>query len=200
MCGGWPGVSRAREERFRDLYETARRQLGAYALRRTATAEEAADVVAETFTIAWRRLEDVPTGEGAQAWLYGTARRVIANSARSSQTRSRLVRRIGDELAGGLRGPADPGYEDALLARRVLAGLGEGDRELLMLVAWEGLGATELGVALGCSPAAACLRLHRARAKLRQLLAASGAQTGTESACGEALGLPKNVCRGSEAP
>jgi RNA polymerase sigma-70 factor (ECF subfamily) len=49
-----------REHRFRALYEAARPRVAAYALRRVASHEDAADVVAETFTIAWRRLDNIP--------------------------------------------------------------------------------------------------------------------------------------------
>ena len=69
----------SREERFRRLYDTGHVRVVAYALRRTTNNEDAADVVAETFAIAWRRLDDVPLGEREVPWLYAVARRVIAN-------------------------------------------------------------------------------------------------------------------------
>jgi len=78
-----------RDERLRRLYETTRRPLLAYAVRRTASPEDAADVVAETFVIAMRRLDDIPEGEMELLWLYGTARGVVANFKRRAQLRSR---------------------------------------------------------------------------------------------------------------
>ena len=54
-CSSCPGSSR--EERFRSIYEASYTPLLGYALRRSRTLEEAADVVAETFLVAWRRLE-----------------------------------------------------------------------------------------------------------------------------------------------
>lgn len=43
------------------------------------TPKDAADAVAETFLVAWRRLPEVPSGEEARPWLYGVARRTLAN-------------------------------------------------------------------------------------------------------------------------
>jgi len=84
--------------RFRALYEANYDVILGYALRRTLHAD-ALDVVAETFTVAWRRLERVPGGDEARLWLYGTARRVLANHERAAQRRARLGGRIADEAA-----------------------------------------------------------------------------------------------------
>ncbi|MCW3017458.1 MAG: subfamily polymerase sigma-24 subunit, partial [Solirubrobacterales bacterium] len=56
-------------DRFRQLFAAAERDLLAYALRRVDRAEDAADIVAETFLVAWRRLDDVPAGDEARLWL-----------------------------------------------------------------------------------------------------------------------------------
>lgn len=68
------------------------------------------DAVAEVFLVAWRRLEDMPRGEAVRPWLYGTARRVIANQARSQARRSRLQERLSvqPELAPGEDDPIMP--------------------------------------------------------------------------------------------
>jgi RNA polymerase sigma-70 factor (ECF subfamily) len=71
--------------RFRRLFDDAERDLLAYALRRVDRPEDAADVVAETFLVAWRRLDDVPPGAQARLWLYGVARRQLANQRRGNQ-------------------------------------------------------------------------------------------------------------------
>jgi RNA polymerase sigma factor (sigma-70 family) len=154
-----------RREQFRAVYEENRPRVIAYALRRTRSPEDAADIVAETFTIAWRRLEDVPRGEVAILWLYATARRVLANHGRRVRRRNELVGRIGAELAAGLA-RVEPPDEESVVARAALSRLGEDDRELLMLVGWEGLGAAQLACVLGCSEVAARIRLHRARSRL----------------------------------
>lgn len=87
-----------REARFRVLYESTRARVLAYALRRTTSPEDAADVVAETFAISWRRFEAVPRGDEALLWLYATCRRVIANHRRREERRSELTVRLGEQL------------------------------------------------------------------------------------------------------
>jgi RNA polymerase sigma factor (sigma-70 family) len=154
-----------RERRFRALYGRARPRLLAYALRRTLSPEDAADVVAETFFIAWRRLDAVPEGETSLLWLYAACRRVIANHSRRAGRRIELTQRMGAELSAAVCDPLDAGA-DAMLATRALQNLAEDDREILILVGWEGLGSAELARLLGCSPIAARIRLHRARVRL----------------------------------
>lgn len=70
------------EDRFRRVYLEHFEPLLAYALRRVAHPEDAADVVAETFLVAWRRRHDIPADDEARLWLYGVARRVLANHHR----------------------------------------------------------------------------------------------------------------------
>lgn len=159
-----------RKERFRSLYLSARPRILAYALRRVATAEDVADVVAETFAIAWRRLDDVPEDDEALLWLYVTARHVLANEARGAQRRSSLVARIGSVFAEQ-EATVAPIDEGALLAIAALRALGDEDREMLMLAAWEGLDSDAIGRVLGCSPTAARIRLHRARRRLAEKVA-----------------------------
>jgi RNA polymerase sigma-70 factor (ECF subfamily) len=153
------------EQRFRALYGWARPRLLAYALRRTTSPEDAADVVSETFAVAWRRLVDVPEGEDGLLWLYATCRRVIANHSRRETRRSELTQRVGRELRSAVSDPLDTG-PDVLLAVRALQHLADEDKEILMLVAWEGLAGSQLACLLGCSPIAARIRLHRARGRL----------------------------------
>ena len=77
-----------------------------YALRRTDNTDDAADVLAETFLAAWRRLDEVPAGDEAKLWLYGTARRVLANHRRGERRRLALADRLKTDLAVTYR-PAD---------------------------------------------------------------------------------------------
>jgi RNA polymerase sigma-70 factor (ECF subfamily) len=155
----------ARVERFRSLYESTRSPVMAYALRRTPSPEDAADVV-EAAPGDGEDLGDVPQGEGGLLWLYATGRHVVANNGRRAHRRAELVDRIGAQLAAALGSPTDVNEGDALIAATALDRVSTGDRELLMLAGWEGLGPAELGRLLGCSPAAARLRLHRARGRL----------------------------------
>lgn len=153
---------RSREGRFDDLFTATYAEVLAFAIRRTEDRGTAEDVAAETFAVAWRRLEDVP-GEPL-GWLYAVARNLISNQRRSERRRGRLLSRLSAERPGEGSG-ADPataiGESDASL--RALARLKESQREVLMLVAWEGADAQVGSEALGCSPGAFRIRLHRAR-------------------------------------
>jgi RNA polymerase sigma factor (sigma-70 family) len=155
-----------RVERFTELYEESRARLLAYALRRTASSEDAADAVAETFGIAWRRFDEIPQGESRVLWLYATARRVIANQTRRIQHRSQLLQQIANTLSTQLSVQTDASEQDGLEAGVALARMTDEDRELLMLAAWEGLTSTQLACVLGCSSTAARIRLYRARSRL----------------------------------
>ncbi|GAA0447049.1 DNA-directed RNA polymerase sigma-70 factor [Paractinoplanes deccanensis] len=163
-----PGIER--EERFRHVYNANFEALLAYALRRVEQPPDAADVVAETFLIAWRRADDMPSGDEIRLWLYGVARRVLANHHRGGVRRARL----GDLLRQRLTPPAaaDPSTEvpERLAVRAALARLGPIDREVLTLTAWEGLKPREAATVLGVSPETVRTRLSRARAKMRDLL------------------------------
>jgi RNA polymerase sigma factor (sigma-70 family) len=156
------------EARFSRLYRDHEREVLRYALRRCAGADDAADVVAETFLVAWRRLGDVPLGEEARLWLYATARRVLANHHRGVRRRTRLGERLRDELRRQL--PAAPASERRGVLE-ALAALREGDRELLMLVGMEELTPSQAARVLGIATVTARTRLHRARRRLRARLA-----------------------------
>lgn len=155
--------------RFGQLYREQGRSILAYALRRVEDPEDAADVVAETFLVAWRRLGEVPVDSGARLWLYAVARRVIANRNRAERRRTRLGERLAESLRTELATRPAPGGEAAEVLR-AMGELGDEDRELLLLVSWEGLSPGEAAAVLGVSSLAARSRLHRARRRLRALL------------------------------
>jgi RNA polymerase sigma-70 factor (ECF subfamily) len=158
----------------RDRFETVYRELYApicgYVLRRVRQSDDAAEVIAETFATLWRRFDACPEGDELRPWLFGVARRVIANQRRAARRRSALGERLAstvDRAAFDLLGPPEESSELA----RAFAALSESDRELLSLVAWEDLTRDELAVALGTNRAVVRLRLHRARKRLRDALA-----------------------------
>ncbi len=157
---------------FSRLYREQGRAILAYALRRVEDREDAADVVAETFLVAWRRLAEVPADPEARLWLYAVARRVIANLHRSERRRSRLGERLAESLRTELATRPAPRGEAAEVLR-AMAGLSDEDRELLLLVSWEGLSPGEAARVLGISSLAARSRLHRARRRLRTLMEGS---------------------------
>lgn len=157
------------QSRYGRLYRDQGRAILAYALRRVEDPEDAADVVAETFLVAWRRLDEVPIGTGARLWLFAVARRVIANLHRAERRRTKLGQRLAESLRTELATQPAPAGEAADVLRAI-GGLGGDDRELLLLISWEELSPGEAAKVLGISSLAARSRLHRARRRLRALL------------------------------
>jgi RNA polymerase sigma factor (sigma-70 family) len=162
-------VINERERRFTDIYEATRVRVFAYALRRTSSSEDAADAVAETYAIAWRRIDDLPSGDKTLPWLIVASRYVIANQRRGARRQAHLVTRIAHELERAVRLPElDSGA--SVIARDALNSIADGDRELLMLSAWDGLSISDLARTFDCSTTAIRLRLYRARKALRARL------------------------------
>lgn len=163
-------TDRADRERFTAFYDAHHDAVRDYALRR-AERDLAEEVVAETFLTAWRRIDKVPAQPAP--WLYGVARRILANKRRAAARGAALAARVGEQMSRD----GEP-VEDfsARLCRRedlraALASLSARDRELLLLVAWEGLDEREVAVVLGCSAATVGVRLHRARRRFARALA-----------------------------
>jgi RNA polymerase sigma-70 factor (ECF subfamily) len=158
------------EDRFRQFYAANFDALLAYALRRADHPEDAADVVAESFHVAWRRIREVPAADEARLWLYGVARNVLANHRRGGRRRERLGERLRTHLAERIA----PDHAERVSAghdvREALSRMGDLDREVLVLSAWEGLEPREIAVVVGASAAAVRTRLTRARSRLRELL------------------------------
>ena len=159
-----------RRDAFETLFRRHHAAVRAYVRRRNPNAATD-DAVAETFLVAWRRLDLI--GEDPLPWLLGVARRVLANEHRGDRRRRALLER----LIGAPKAAADLGWEpppamDAELAE-AMAGLSPREREALLLVAWEGLEPARAAQAAGCSPSAFRVRLHRARRRVADHLAAT---------------------------
>ena len=148
-------------ERFVALYEAHGSAVLAYARRRLA-ADEAEDILAETFLVAWRRRRDVPSD--ALPWLYAVAGNVVRNRHRTERRREALHARIASQPVAVEDAP-DPKLRDALAQLKPI------DREALLLTAWEGLTPERAARAAGCSRATFHVRLHRARGRLADALA-----------------------------
>ncbi|MDP9848585.1 RNA polymerase sigma factor [Streptosporangium lutulentum] len=159
------------KQRFEEIYDAHYPDLLAYVRRRTDSPDDAADALAETFTTAWRRVDDIPEGNEARLWLYGVARRTLANKRRDETRRTALAVRLRAELAVWSENVVE---EDPHGIRRAFMRLRPDDRELLSLISWEGLSGEEVAKVLGCSHGAVRLRLHRARKRLARELDAAG--------------------------
>jgi RNA polymerase sigma-70 factor (ECF subfamily) len=157
-------------ERFERLYRENFRAVLRFALARI-DPDRAADVVAETFLVAWRRLDDVPAE--ARPWLLGVARKAVAGQLRSEARRGRLSIRLQSATSLGGSGDFAESLGDRNEVLAAFATLGERDREALRLVAWDGLDASEAAEVLDVTRLAFAVRLHRARARLRRALASA---------------------------
>lgn len=157
-----------RSAAFEQLFRCTRDDLLAYLLRRTASAEDAADLLAETYLIAWRKFDALPEGERARLWLFGVARNLLLKGAGARRSRSVLAERLAEELARAVP-IEEPGHDGEAL-RAALSRLSERDREIVTLTAWEGLTPKQIAAVTGSSANIVRVRLHRARARLQREL------------------------------
>lgn len=157
----------ADSEVFGRLYDAHHAPVMAYCARR-AGRQAAADLTAEVFTVAWRRLDDVPSGDGSLPWLYGVAYRVVSHHWRSRGRRQRLGILLSSQPQ-----PPDSGPEVQVVRReeydrviRALSYLREKDQEVLRLCMWEELSHEQVAVVLGTKVPAVRQRFHRAKKAL----------------------------------
>jgi RNA polymerase sigma-70 factor, ECF subfamily len=150
------------EARFEALYAEYYGHVLGYVLRR-APAAIAADVVADVFLVAWRRLEQVP--DEPLPWLLGVARKTLANERRGGRRRAAVVDAL-KETSSDDGGTDIPLNLDLQALVEAVDRLDESDRELLRLIGWEGLTAREAAKVLGISHAACRVRLYRMRRRL----------------------------------
>lgn len=152
---------------FDALYQHYRTHVESFVWRRI-DGPSVEDVVSDVFAAAWRRREDLPSN--ALPWLYATARNCIGTRYRSQERWQMLATKLSQVPAERYgRDPADILTERQRVTA-ALESLGEEDRELVLLTAWEGMTVSEVGEALGISTGNTSVRLHRARKKLRTTL------------------------------
>lgn len=155
-----------RRQRFNALFASYSSDIVAYCGWRAASASDAQDAAAEVFLIVWRRLDELPEGDGARVWLYATARKVLVNQRRSTRRQAALRKRIALNGSPVVQEPSPSGVEE-LLVHEALRRLRPRDREVLLLSEWEDLSPAQIAVVLGCRAMTARGRLHRARRRFR---------------------------------
>jgi len=174
------------EQRLEELFRRYWAPVMAYARRRVPQ-DLADDVVAETFTVAWRRLDQVPAE--ALPWLLGVARQVAATQLRTTRRSNSLRERM--------KRSGRPGEYDwpQLTGIRVevaeaLARLSVNDREAITLIAWDGLTPAQAARVMGTTAGSFRVRLHRVRRRLeRDLRSPSPARGANDrSRCPEGCG------------
>ena len=168
-----PTPEQTREAHFRGLYAEHYDAVSRF-VRRRGSPSDVDDIVAETFLVAWRRLEDVPTGPGeALPWLYAVARNCLLNAARSHVRQHSLAVKVADHDPTALSDRAfDEGAaaDDRVDLANAWRQLSPEDQEVLGLALFEDLTSTAAARVIGTSPSAYRLRLSRARRRLRALL------------------------------
>ncbi|GIH14984.1 RNA polymerase sigma factor [Rugosimonospora africana] len=159
-------VDGSREEHFRALHRDNYAGLLRFVERRV-PASEAEDIVSMVFLTAWRRFEELP--EDTRPWLFAVARKTMANQARGWLRRRALDVRLGSSEAREL---SDDSASTAARVdlERAWAGLRPADREVLALIAFDGLTAEQAAAVLGCRRSTFAMRLGRARQRLRSAL------------------------------
>ncbi len=189
----------ADKARFTVLYESCYYRVLAYALRRV-SAEEARDVAAEVFLVAWRRLDDVPAAHGLP-WLLAVAHKTLSQQRRAAGRRTALQ----DEIARTqVRSAVEADELEAAVVERLsvlnaLAHLSEADREALMLTTWDGLSTREAGIATGRSAAAFAVQLHRARRRFASALTAADTNPKTARSADDTPDAAKRRTEGSRS-
>ena len=158
---------------FEAFYVARYQEIAGY-VRRRVPPDAADDVIAEVFTIAWRRLGDIPAPPRDQPWLFVVARNSVANHYRSQQRRSRLGARLAVEAMTAFTAAlaSDSVHEPVLAAMQMLL---PAEREALQLVLWDGLSHADAAGVLGCSVNAFELRYRRGRNAVRDAVSANGA-------------------------
>jgi len=158
-----------RPEVMGTLYERHAHAVFRYLARRAGPAA-AEDLLSEVFVAAISASSRVVAHDSGSAlpWLYGIALNVLRRHFRQQPADQGVARDLGmdwDAVDDRLDAWAERGR-----LRAALGGLSESDRELLLLVAWEGLTHAEAAAALGIGPVAARSRLHRARMRALKAL------------------------------
>jgi RNA polymerase sigma-70 factor (ECF subfamily) len=162
------------DKRFEQLYHQHFHRVAAYLLARS-DREFAEEALARTFEVAWRRFADVP--EEPLPWLFGVARRVLADLRRAQGRQSALIDRMAMTIVGQdeVAGPGEAAVE-RLAALNAFQELSPMQQEALLLIAWDGLTQKQAAEAMHCSRGAFALRLYRARARLQASIRAREAE------------------------
>lgn len=160
-------------ERFEAMYNRTSRDILSYFARRVHSREDAADLLADVYLVAWRRWNDVPSPPEDRLWLFGVARRTLLAQRRADTRRHEAADALRDELRRRPIESPDTTVAPADQVIRVteaLKRLSAADRELVTLRLWDALTIAEVAKVVGVKEATVRVRLHRARRRLRTLL------------------------------
>jgi RNA polymerase sigma factor (sigma-70 family) len=158
-------------ETFSELYRRTHVDVLAFLLRRCSSAEDAADCLAETYLVIWKKRDQMPSGAEIRPWLFGVARNVMRRNNelrdRTATAASALAAEV--ERAGSICPAPDAAKPDPVMA--AIRHLPEVDQEIITMLIWDDLTPREVAAVLGLTPNVVRVRAHRARAKLKAALA-----------------------------
>jgi RNA polymerase sigma factor (sigma-70 family) len=155
---------------FRELYDRYAKRIHAFHLRRTRDAEAAYDLTAETFAQAWlvrARFRD-EAGGSAGPWLFGIARNVLLMSVRRGSLERGAIERLGMLAASESAAVPEQAWIEDL--DDAMAALPDGQSAAVRLRVLDDLAYDQVAAALGTSPQAARVRVHRGLTALRDRL------------------------------
>jgi RNA polymerase sigma-70 factor (ECF subfamily) len=145
-----------------DIFRAHEREVFAYFLRLLGNRQDAEELAQETFVRACSASLRFRGDSSVRTWLFGIARRVFLETirARGVERPSEIEDRPSEAIG------TDP--DERLDLERALASLGDADREALVMVDVLDFEPIEVAGLLGISPETFRVRLHRARARLRE--------------------------------
>lgn len=165
-------VQAERRSRLEALHQANAADLLSFIGRRVMVPADAADVLSDTFVVAWRRIDRLPVDpEEARMWLFGVARRAIANAQRGRHRQRELALKLGAHLESL---PPEETDDVSLDVRAALATLPAGQAELMKLVLWDGFTLMQAAQILDLRESTARGRYERARLRLREVLRGDG--------------------------
>jgi RNA polymerase sigma-70 factor (ECF subfamily) len=169
----------ANEAKFRRVFDDHFDAITRYCFRRL-PANQANDAAASVFTVAWKKIDQMPDEDRALLWLYGIARNEVSTFRRSLRRAAALRTKLSQQPRYPEASPESLVVRSAEQASmlRALHSLKQADREVLRMRAYEGLNLNEVSIALGCSPEAAKKRSARA---MKRLVKAAGPYEWTET-------------------
>ncbi len=144
-----------------DVFRAHQQAVFAYFLRVVGNRQDAEELTQETFVRACGAALRFRGDSKVSTWLFGIARRVLLEAARAGLFERQPE--LADRAA-----PLEGDPDERLDLERALASLGVGDREALVMVDVLGFEPIEVASMLGVTPETFRVRLHRARARLRE--------------------------------
>jgi RNA polymerase sigma factor (sigma-70 family) len=159
-------------EQFNAVFRAHLSEVSRY-LGRRVDPSDVEDIASELFEIAWAKRASIPEGFEL-AWLYKTAKYLIANHRRKTQNRARIFAQLSFPDSA-------PSAESIAVADLGLSNawskLSAADRELLSLWAFEGMDPKQIAVVIEISANAVAIRLTRAKERLRNFLDSENSET-----------------------